>query len=57
MMITSNEDLSTFEEAVSAEHWRKAMKQEIQSIEANNTRKLVKLPASVKTMGVKWIYI
>lgn len=50
------EDPITFQEARKKEHWRNAMQPEIESIEANNTRKLVTLSVCDKTVGVKWIY-
>ena len=36
--------------------WREAMKQEIESIESNNTWELTDLPVGCKKIGVKWIY-
>lgn len=38
-LLTSTCDPSTFEEAYKQEKWRKAMDQEIQSIERNNTQR------------------
>ncbi|GAU49130.1 hypothetical protein TSUD_406950 [Trifolium subterraneum] len=36
--------------------WRKAMEEEIQSIERNNTWELVSLPTGKKPIAVKWVY-
>lgn len=35
---------------------RKVMDEEIQAIEKNKTWKLTSLPASQKTIGVKWVF-
>jgi len=32
------------------------MKQEIESIESNNTWELINLPIGCKKIGVKWVY-
>jgi hypothetical protein len=55
-VFSSNSDPVTFDEAVKLEVWRKAMDQEIESIERNDTWELTSLPAGVKKIGVKWIY-
>jgi transposase InsO family protein len=55
-MFSTSEDPTTFEEAVKSKLWKKAMDSEIQSIEANDTWKLVTLPHGVKHIGVKWIF-
>ncbi|CAJ2671832.1 unnamed protein product [Trifolium pratense] len=52
----NNDDPATFDEAVKHEVWRKAMDQEIESIEKNDTWELTELPAGSKKIGVKWIY-
>lgn len=52
---TSNDPI-TYEEAIKHEEWRKAMDQEIDAIEKNNTWELTILPSKVKKIGVKWIY-
>lgn len=49
-------DPVTFEEAGKCLKWRKAMDEEISSIEKNQTWSLTKLPQGVKCIGVKWIY-
>jgi hypothetical protein len=47
---------ATFEEAKGSECWIKAMKEEMASIEQNNTWKLVNLPPGHKAIGLKWVY-
>ncbi|KAJ6856654.1 hypothetical protein NC651_038340 [Populus alba x Populus x berolinensis] len=49
-------DPITFTEAVKSEKWRKAMDQEIQAIEKNETWDLTVLPSRGKTIGVKWVF-
>ena len=50
------EDPTVFEDAVKEEKWRKAMDDEIKSIEKNRTWELVNLPPGAKAIGVKWIF-
>ena len=45
-----------FEEAVKEECWRKAMQDEIDVIEKNQTWELVERPKEKKVIDVKWIY-
>ena len=47
---------ATYEEAAKFDVWRKAMDQEIESIEKNNTWCLNELPNGSKKIGVKWIF-
>ena len=49
-------DPITFQEAVKESKWKKAMTEEIRSIEKNNTWELSKLPKGQKSIGVKWVY-
>ena len=56
VMQMAAEDPVYYEEAVKEEKWVRAMDNEIQSIEKNNTWSLVDLPADVKKIGVKWVY-
>lgn len=55
MMMTENDPVK-FEEAVKDKVWREAMKNEIESIEKNNTWELTILPAGFTPIGVKWVY-
>jgi hypothetical protein len=50
------EDPVTYDEAAKCNTWRKAMDNEIQAIERNNTWELTELPTGAKVIGVKWIY-
>ena len=52
----SDYDLIVFKVAVKESKWRKAMDDEIKSIERNNTWELAELPKGQKAIGVKWIY-
>jgi hypothetical protein len=52
----SSKDPKSFEEAEKYDVWRKAMDQEIESIESNNTWELTTLPKGANSIGVKWIY-
>uniref|UniRef100_A0A5B7B4M6 Retrovirus-related Pol polyprotein from transposon TNT 1-94 n=1 Tax=Davidia involucrata TaxID=16924 RepID=A0A5B7B4M6_DAVIN len=45
-----------FEEAIKQKEWKKAMEEEIQVIEKNNTWELVERPQNKEVIGVKWIY-
>jgi hypothetical protein len=52
-VMSSNEPTS-FTEAKHSSCWRKAMMEEMDSIEENGTRSLVDLPPGRKLIGVKW---
>ena len=45
-----------FEEAIKYESWQKAMDEETEAIEKNQTWQLVNLPEGKDAIGVKWIY-
>nr|GEV23641.1 hypothetical protein [Tanacetum cinerariifolium] len=45
-----------YQEAAQDECWIQAMKQEIKSIERNNTWELCDLPAGATAIGVKWVF-
>jgi hypothetical protein len=45
-----------FKEAVRKEEWRKAMNEEMISIEKNQIWKLVDLPKEKKAVGLKWVF-
>jgi hypothetical protein len=51
-----SKDPVTYEDAAKYDVWRKAMDDEIQAIERNNTWELTDLPKECKVIGVKWIY-
>nr|GEV69786.1 retrovirus-related Pol polyprotein from transposon TNT 1-94 [Tanacetum cinerariifolium] len=48
-------DPTNAESAIGKEVWKKAMQEEINSIENNGTWKLVNLPEGKKAIGLKWI--
>jgi hypothetical protein len=47
---------SSYTTAAKSPIWRKAMKEEFQSIEENHTWDLVSLPEKKKPIAVKWVY-
>jgi len=55
-LFSTSSDPGTFDETSKMKVWRESMKQEIESIESNNTWELTDLPAGCKKIGVKWIY-
>ena len=46
----------SFDQAVQDEKWKKAMEEEISSIEKNQTWEIATLPEKHKAIGVKWIF-
>ncbi|GJS51131.1 retrovirus-related pol polyprotein from transposon TNT 1-94 [Tanacetum coccineum] len=46
----------SFEEAIREKSWKKAMEDEIQVIEKNNTWELTNTPSDKDVIGVKWVY-
>ena len=46
----------TFQGAVNEDCWRRAMEEEIHTIEKNDTWELTTLPPGKKAIGVKWAY-
>jgi hypothetical protein len=48
---------SIFEEANNDEHWIKAMEEELNQIEKNETWELVPRPKDKKFVGTKWVFI
>jgi hypothetical protein len=55
-VFVSSKDPKSFEEAEKYDVWRKAMDQEIESIENNDTWELTTLPKGANSIGVKWIF-
>ena len=45
-----------YEEAIKHDVWNKAMEEEIQMIEKNNTWELVAIPKEREVVSLKWIY-
>jgi transposase InsO family protein len=56
LMFAAGEEPTTFTQAEKEASWRQAMKEEISSIEENDTWKLVDLPPNHKPIGLKWVY-
>ena len=46
----------SLEEALAIPHWRKAMEEELRSIQKNNTWEMVNLPSNKKAIEVKWVF-
>jgi len=55
IMLAEVEPVS-FEEALKQNHWKKAMIEELDSIEKNETWRLVQLPTDKKCIDVKWVF-
>lgn len=49
-------DPSSFEEATGKKEWIKAMEEELEAIEKNNTWSLVQVPTGRNVVGLKWLY-
>ncbi|KAJ9565985.1 hypothetical protein OSB04_001951 [Centaurea solstitialis] len=56
LMLTSDEEPRNYNEAKTNKEWVKAMRAEIDSIEKNNTWKLVHPPTDVKPIGLRWLF-
>ena len=57
--IEPESDLATYEEAmddVDSDHWVKAMKANLESMDSNKVWDLVETPANIKPIGYKWVY-
>ncbi|CAL9003639.1 unnamed protein product [Prunus brigantina] len=56
LALFTNDDPTSYCEAVKSEKWKQAMDREIEAIEKNNTWELIDLPSRGKVIGVKWIF-
>jgi len=56
MLVGGERDPIHFDVAVKIEKWRKAMDEEMETININGTWELMELPDGAKKVGVKWIY-
>eukprot|EP01018_Ginkgo_biloba_P008424 Gb_40420 [translate_table: standard] len=54
--VLTEDELSTFEEARKEQKWNAIMDAKIQAVRKNKTWDLVKLPASKKAIGCRWVY-
>lgn len=52
----SSDETASFAEAERSPSWRKAMMEEIESIEDNKTWSLADLPCSHRAIGLKWVF-
>ncbi|KAM0916826.1 hypothetical protein ACQ4PT_009866 [Festuca glaucescens] len=56
LLVAGEEEPASFAEAEREECWRRAMLDELQSIDDNNTWTLTPLPAGHRAIGLKWVY-
>ncbi|WVZ81795.1 hypothetical protein U9M48_029136, partial [Paspalum notatum var. saurae] len=56
LLLTSTDEPTIFEQAQAHECWRKAMLDEMTSIEANGTWELVDPPPRQRPIGLKWVF-
>jgi transposase InsO family protein len=56
LLLASDVEPTTLEEALRHECWRHAMLDEMTSIEASGTWELVEPPPRIKLIGLKWVY-
>jgi hypothetical protein len=54
--VVSSDEPASFAEAEHNLSWRKAMMEEMDSIEENDTWSLIDLPPGHKPIGVKWVF-
>ncbi|GKV43433.1 hypothetical protein SLEP1_g50721 [Rubroshorea leprosula] len=54
--ITSNDEPSSFSQAIKNEKWREAMRKEITALEENGTWTLERLPPDKRAIDSKWVY-
>jgi hypothetical protein len=54
--LLSTVEPSSFEEANKDEHWIKAMDEELDQIEKNDTWELVPRPKNKNVIGTKWVF-
>lgn len=56
LLLLGVEKPATYKHAVKEKPWEEAIKSEIDSIERNNTWKLMELPSGHKPIRLKWLY-
>jgi hypothetical protein len=57
LALLSTVEPSSFEEANKDEHWIKAMDEELDQIEKNDTWELVPRPKNKNVIGTKWVFL
>jgi hypothetical protein len=56
LLLASDAEPTTYDEAARHECWRHAMLDEMTSIEASGTWRLVERPTHVRSIGLRWVY-
>jgi hypothetical protein len=56
LLLASDTEPATFEEAIRQECWCHAMLDEMTSIEASGTWRLAEPPVRTKPIGIKWVF-
>jgi hypothetical protein len=56
LLLAVDDEPTTFDEARGDEEWRKAMLEELSSIEQNDTWILIDLPRGQHAIGLKWVF-
>jgi hypothetical protein len=56
LFVVSAEEPATVKEATQQMVWKRAMIEELQSIEENRTWKLTELPSGRRAIGLKWVF-
>jgi hypothetical protein len=56
LALSSTIEPNSFEEAIKVEFWNKAMDEELDQIEKNDTRELVPRPKNTNVIGTKWVF-
>lgn len=56
MLLCGSYEPRSYDQAVKEKAWEQAMRNEIDTIEKNNTWRLEELPPGHKLIGLKWVY-
>lgn len=56
LMLMGTIEPTSYSKAATEHSWKKAMENEIESVERNQTWRLTELPAGKKAIGLKWVY-
>lgn len=55
-VFSATKEPSTIQEALQAENWKAAMRDELLALERNSTWSLVPLPPDRRVIGCKWVF-